>query len=284
MARPGLTQHRKFARLARLIGSTPMALGCLELMWEKCYINGEAYLGDEVDVEAASQWGGEPGALCKALLNAGGDGNLGFIEEVEGRPGHYQCHDLFDHAPRYVAKRMAREMERKEKGETLSQIRAEVGSVGGKQTSSKRAANGQQVDSKSKQVDATPAPAPAPAPAPLKDSPEPDKSDSTLVVLVMPCVRGETWPLTEGRLAKWREAYPHLDVLQEARKMLLYLEDNAPKRKTFGGMGKFTMGWLGRAQNNGGGRASPGRVMPLRPGVAPSQPSSFPKLARVGVQ
>lgn len=264
MGRPGLTQHRKFLRLARLVGSAPLALGSLELMWEKCYINGEAYLGDVVDVEAASQWPGEPGVLCRALLDAGGEGNPGFIEEVEERPGHYRCHDLFDHAPRYVAKRMAREMERKQKGESLSQIRAEAGSAGGHATAANRQANGQQTDSKRQQVDVTPAPAPAPAPAPIKNSPEPGKPDSEpvvsgVVLMTLPCVGSgaKEWPITQDQCTKWQEAFPGLDVQQELRKMRLWLDESPTKRKTFQGMGRFVVGWLGRAQDQGGPRASP---------------------------
>ena len=93
-------------------------------------------------------------------------------------------------------------------------------------------------------------------------------------------------------MAKWRETFPHLDVIQEARKMLLYLEDNPAKRKTFGGMGKFTGGWLGRAQDSGGSRASPWRGAPAagRSGaiaadaatLAQVQEIHIPKLARVG--
>ena len=113
MARPGATQHRKFLRLARTLGSEPLALGCLEFMWQRCYQNGDDYLGDVVDVEAAAHWDGEPGKLCAALLAAGGDGNHGLIDEPEDRPGHYRCHDLFDHAPDYVSKRRTRELERK---------------------------------------------------------------------------------------------------------------------------------------------------------------------------
>ena len=112
MARPGLTQHRKFLRLARVIGSAPLALGLLEFMWERCYQNGEPYLGDETDVEAAANWSGEPGALAKAFLEAGGTGNPGFIDEDPDWPGNYLCHDLFDHAPDYVAGRRKKEQER----------------------------------------------------------------------------------------------------------------------------------------------------------------------------
>jgi len=282
MARPGLTQHRKFLRLARLLGSAPLALGCLELMWEKCYQNGEPYLGDEIDVEAAAQWPGASGVLCKALLGAGGDGHQGFIEEVEGKPGRYQCHDLFDHAPRYVGKRLERELARQEKGQSLSQLRSDAGRKGA--TSSKRAASEQQPDNKRPANCAPPAPAPAPAPAPKKICAEPDVSDSTPVVLELPCTGSgdKVWPVTEGMIQKWAEAYPGVDPLQEARKMLLWLQENRSRGKTARGMGRFALGWLERAQNNhGGGRASPPRVTPLRP-TSPSQPSSFPKLQRVG--
>src|SRR5215831_4700111 len=108
MARPGLTKHRKFLRLARVVGSVPLALGHLELLWEKCYESGDDYLGELIDVEAAAQWAGAPGELCEAFLSAGGEGNWGFIEEIKDRPGHYRCHDLFDHAPDYVARRRER--------------------------------------------------------------------------------------------------------------------------------------------------------------------------------
>jgi hypothetical protein len=262
-------------------------------MWEKCYINGEAYLGDVVDVEAAAQWPGENGALCKALLNAGGDGNAGFIEEVEDRPGHFQCHDLFDHAPAYVGKRMARELKRIETGKTLTQIRAEAGSLGGKQTGSKRTANGQQAGSKVKasgqQIATTPAPAPAPAPAPLKNScGEPGDPGTPLALVSLTCVGTgpKAWPVTEEVLQKWREAFPTLDVLQEARRMRLWLDENPTRRKTFAGMGKFTLGWLGRAQNDNRAspRASPGQTAMASDTQARSQVQKLvvPKLAAIG--
>lgn len=291
MARPGLTQHPKFRRLARLLGSAPLALGCLELMWEVCYQNGEPYLGDTVDVEAAAQWPGEPKTLCQALLDAGGPGRAGFIEEAPDRPGCYQCHDLYDHAPAYVAKRMVREAARVERGQTLSDLRAEAGRKGGKQKVSKREANGQPFASEKAENEANGqqiarTPAPAPAPAPIKDScAEPATADSTPVVLALPCVGKDSspWLVTEGRLAEWRAAFPGVDVLAEARKMLLWLQDpaNAARRKTHKGMGRFAMGWLERAQNSGGPRASPGRVTPLQPRPGPAAPA-FRKLLSAG--
>ena len=91
MARPGLLQHRKFRRLARAVGSTALALGSLELVWSSAYESGDDYLGDEIDVESAAQWQGEPGALATALASAGGAGSVGFMAcpgaEWQGRAG-----------------------------------------------------------------------------------------------------------------------------------------------------------------------------------------------------
>ncbi len=115
MGRPNLTQHRKFSRLTRSLGSLIRARGALELMWETGYQNGDDYLGDSADVEAAAQWDGEPGKLATALLTAGGEGHAGFIDETPDRPGHYRIHDLWQHAPEYVRKRARREEERKQK-------------------------------------------------------------------------------------------------------------------------------------------------------------------------
>jgi hypothetical protein len=193
MARPGFIHHRKFKRLSRALGSPALARGCLEMLWDTCYEAGDDYLGTAEDVELSAYWDGEPGVLCEALLTAGGEGNPGFIEEVSGRPGHYRVHDLYDHAPEYVQKRMAREAERIAKGQTISEIRSAAGKRGRQsqlaaalanvgQTSGKRRANGGQTADTCPQKRAnggqaaanggTPAPAPAPTtpknPPPLR--------------------------------------------------------------------------------------------------------------------
>lgn len=109
--RPGLLRHRKFARLARLVGSRPLALGHLEMLWEVAYESGDDLLGDAGDVEQLAEWGGEAGRLASALAEAG------FIDPVEG--GGFRVHDLWDHAPEYVRKRRKREEERRETGARL---------------------------------------------------------------------------------------------------------------------------------------------------------------------
>src|SRR4051812_34563783 len=119
MGRPGLTKHRKFLRLARALQTAcgafaeQVARGALEFLWDSAYENGDDDLGDETDVEAAARWRGDPGVLCRALAEAGGDGEHGFIEPDNGRPGRWRVHDLFDHAPDYVRRRRGYEEERR---------------------------------------------------------------------------------------------------------------------------------------------------------------------------
>jgi len=139
VARPGMMEHRKFVRLVAMLG-LPRAhvRGLLECLWDVAYQCGQEYLGDVVDVELAAGWSGEAGRLCKALVECGGNGAVGFIEPVTDRDGHpsqsasgdpgigfkggsavtdgpvrYRVHDLFDHAPEYVTGRAQREEERR---------------------------------------------------------------------------------------------------------------------------------------------------------------------------
>jgi hypothetical protein len=173
MGRPGLTIHPKFRRLVHMLGMpAPHVLGHLEYLWIPCYENGNPEIGDSVDIELAAGWVGEPGKLCRALLECGGTGAAGFIEEIPGKPERYQIHDLYDHAPEYVRKRFDREAARQAQGKTLSEIRAEAGRRGGKAKGKQTEANGDHLLS-AKQTEAngskrlangTP-PAPAPAPA-----------------------------------------------------------------------------------------------------------------------
>jgi hypothetical protein len=114
MARPGLDKHPKFLMLRRMLGEPrPHVRGYLDCLWESAYENGDPILGTAAMVEAVAEYPGEAGKLFASLLNCGGEGRAGFIEESPGRPGVYQVHDLYDHAPDYVRKRYKREMERR---------------------------------------------------------------------------------------------------------------------------------------------------------------------------
>lgn len=101
-----LPDHRKFLRLVRLLGEpTPHVIGYLELMWRRCYQTGNPKLGDELDVEAAAGYQGEPGKFARAAADSGGESSTGFIVIKDGA---YHVHDLWDHAPEWAKKRMAR--------------------------------------------------------------------------------------------------------------------------------------------------------------------------------
>ena len=104
MARPGLTKHRKFACLSRLLGSVVIARGSLELLWDVAYENGDDLLGKAEDVEYQADWQGAPGILVAALVES---------EFLDRDGDKYRVHDLWGNAPDYVSNRRKRETERK---------------------------------------------------------------------------------------------------------------------------------------------------------------------------
>ena len=210
MGRPGLTQHRKFRRLARTLGSALVARGAVEFMWDTCYENGDEFLGDSADVEAAARWDGESGRLTKALLDAGGGDGQGFIEEVAGRSGRYMVHDLWHHAPDYVRKRRAREDERRRKSDPIVPTTTDS-----TMASQSPPSNGQYTLSPDCQTGVDLPPAPAPAPAPNKTmSSKPEGFDAALE---------EIWNYYLEKLGKNRHLYRFTD--QRRRKGKARLEE-----------------------------------------------------------
>jgi hypothetical protein len=174
MARPGLRNHPKFLLLCQLAGDCAAHVyGHLGFLWETAYESGKAAVGTSRQVELAAGWDGQAGTFTRALLDCGEDGQAGFIEPIDGDSARYQIHDLYDHAPDYVKKRMLRETEREARGKTLSDLRAEAGKLGGskrKQTADsclgkQTEANGSKSSPLAPCQEAngdTPAPAPAP--------------------------------------------------------------------------------------------------------------------------
>ena len=201
MGRPGLSRHRKFKRLARSLddeargfGET-LARGCLETLWDAVYESGDDYLGDANDVEALAGWNGKAGLLTAALLGAGGgEGAAGFIEEAPNKPGRFQVHDLWDHAPDYVRKRRSRENERRTRG-------AELRSLTGQRPEDDRAADGQCPPTSDGESEdgrtRTPAPAPTPTPAPAR-TPAPSRAGGKSKVCLGPLGAQFVYEVTNG--------------------------------------------------------------------------------------
>lgn len=255
--RPGLLHHRKFARLARLIGSEPLAVGSLEMLWSVAYENGDDLLGDAGDVEHLARWAGEAGMLAEALVSSG------FLDES---PEGLRVHDLWDHAPSYVTKRAAKEVERQERGETIRSLRSQAGKKG--------AAKRWQMDDKRNPLAIESmangrTPAPAPAPAQKEASSEPGETPAAEplalsppaphVVARLPVV-GEgpqEFEITDAMEAEWRSSYPGVNIHLEILHAVQWARDNPKKRKTHAGARRFLGGWLARAQDRPRSRDGP---------------------------
>lgn len=88
-------------------------------------------------------------------------------------------------------------------------------------------------------------------------------------IISMPCTKGDVYEITKEDYEKDKSAYPAVDVMQEYRNMLRWLETNKKKLKTKAGMPRFINNWLSGEQNRGGrkntGRAANTVNSPLRP-------------------
>lgn len=61
-----------------------------------------------------------------------------------------------------------------------------------------------------------------------------------------------TYQVAETDINKWGELYPAVNVEQELRGMIGWLDANPKKRKTRKGIKRFINSWLSRAQDSGG--------------------------------
>jgi hypothetical protein len=273
MARPGLTGHRKFRRLARALNSLMLARGALELIWEHCYETGDAYLGTAQDIEALVGWDGAQGLLTQALVDAGRPEGVGFIEPAtrpssdqlmltsESHQG-YAVHDLWHHAPDYVKRRRERELDRRQKT-APNEPRRRTAVNGGCRSPSHDRLPG---------VDRTPSPAPSPAPSPgaqnVSQEPSSGSRQSNGLApignhLEFPVVGegGPTWLLSDDLIREFMQLYPTVNVRQESLSALGWVRANPGRRKTASGMRRFLNAWLTKATNDGRrGPASPSKL------------------------
>ena len=71
--------------------------------------------------------------------------------------------------------------------------------------------------------------------------------------IVFPCNGAQKErEIPEDAVEEWAKLYPAVDVRQELRNMLGWLNANPTKRKTYRGVLKFINGWLAREQDKGG--------------------------------
>ena len=76
------------------------------------------------------------------------------------------------------------------------------------------------------------------------------------IFIRLPTNTGEEYPVTESQIAKWKTIYGNVDIEQELKRMLGWLDAReANQRKTMKGMKKFIDSWISREQNKA--RTSP---------------------------
>ena len=71
--------------------------------------------------------------------------------------------------------------------------------------------------------------------------------------ILLPLIDGSFYDVPLDKLQQWQETFPAVDVVQEFKKMYMWLDGNPKKKKTRRGIGRFIYGWLERAQNSGRG-------------------------------
>lgn len=84
---------------------------------------------------------------------------------------------------------------------------------------------------------------------------EPEKSDSTPPIISLPLNDGTFFHVSQEQCQKWAGLYPAVDVIQQLRNMLGWLDSNPSKKKTRRGVQRFVTSWLAKEQDKGGNRA-----------------------------
>ncbi len=67
----------------------------------------------------------------------------------------------------------------------------------------------------------------------------------------LPLNNGDYWHVTQEMFDEWVRLYPAVDVLQELRKMVGWLDSNPKRKKTAKGIKSFCNSWLARTQDRG---------------------------------
>ena len=73
-----------------------------------------------------------------------------------------------------------------------------------------------------------------------------------LTMLMLPLNDGTSHHVTDVDVGRYVELYPGIDVHQQLRNMLGWLESKPSRRKTSRGIKAFITSWLSRAQDRGG--------------------------------
>ncbi len=83
---------------------------------------------------------------------------------------------------------------------------------------------------------------------------EPGKPAPTPSGILLPLNDKSFYDVPQDKIALWRATYPAVDVEQELRRMVAWLDSNPTKRKTRRGIERFINSWLARTQDSGGSK------------------------------
>lgn len=91
--------------------------------------------------------------------------------------------------------------------------------------------------------------------SPVKDNTicaEPESGSAPPPVISLPLIDGTEFGVTQEDIDKYASLYPAVDILQELRGMLGWLDANPNRRKTRKGIRRFINNWLSQEQDRGG--------------------------------
>ena len=82
--------------------------------------------------------------------------------------------------------------------------------------------------------------------------PEPEKSAPDKSGILLPLNDRSFYDVPLSKITLWKDTYPAVNVEQELKRMIAWLDSNPTKRKTRKGVAKFINSWLSREQDRGG--------------------------------
>lgn len=87
----------------------------------------------------------------------------------------------------------------------------------------------------------------------IKDvCPEPEKPAPNPSGILLPLNDKTLYDVPLDKIALWKDTYPAVDVEQELKRMIAWLDSNPARRKTKRGITKFINNWLSMEQDRGG--------------------------------
>lgn len=105
---------------------------------------------------------------------------------------------------------------------------------------------------------------------PKKKKEEVETQEPAVISLTL--IDGTEHPVTQSDIDKYCTLYPAVDVMQELREMVGWLDANPNRRKTKNGIKRFINNWLSKEQDRGGAYRN-GRTPLIPPRRPPSPPA-----------